>query len=355
MKITKIRGIAMAAVISVAALLASPVAANAANTTYDFDCDSPSHASHLIWYAAPGDTVTLNLTNCNAFVTDPFGPNPVTTPVTTTWVGNPGDQGMLLGTTSQTMVAIGSINAEHTPAGTLLVAKDITIGAHPKELKVGPSSNPSDPTDDHLLAGKDECGVAISDSNKHIYSTLPIKITKTGTYTFRGTHASVLGSYYPGGTYHPLEDSFLAVYKNFDPKKPDVNVVGCNDDLNDQFTYDNDIFVEDLGNGATMEGHQPYFTAHMTPGYYTLVLMTWESISAAHWAAGVNGDADAFTAGPAATHFELWGPTGGLTTDFTKPTLAETGTAQNAIPMVLLALVAFMGSVALMRAPKHRK
>jgi hypothetical protein len=355
LKIKNIRGIAAAALVAFAAMLVSPVAANAATTTYNLDCDA-ANSGNNIWYAQTGDTVTLNLTNCTAFVTDPFGPSPVATPVTGSWVGNPGDQGLMQGTNTQgVFIGIGEIKAQHTPAGTLLASKDITIGANPKELVVGPSSDPNDPEEDHFLAGKEECGVAIGDSKKHVYATLPIKITKAGTYTFRGTGSTPQGSYYSGGAYHPLEDSFLAVYKDFDPKKSDANVVGCNDDLNDQFDYDNDVFMEDLGNGVTMEGHQPYFTANMKPGYYTLVLMTWESISAAHWKAGVNGGNTSFAAGPASTHFELWGPTGGLTTNFVRPALAETGSMQNAMPLVFAAMLSFIASVVLIRSPKRRK
>jgi len=126
--------------------------------------------------------------------------------------------------------------------------------------------------------------------------------------------------------------------------------------LNDEFGYNNDVFMEDLGNGVTMEGHQPYFVSTLKPGYYTLVLMTWDAISAADWAAGTD-NGNTFAAGAGSTKFEMWGPTGGLTEGAAPagPALAETGAAQNVIPMVVLAMLAFMGSVVLMRAPKRRK
>jgi len=195
MKNTKVRGFAMAAAVAFVALVPAPAPANAAANT-NIDCITQSGGPTLEFYAPTGGTVTLNLTNCDAFVNDPFG-TPVTTPVTTTFVGSPGDQGFLQASNGQLVtISIGEIKAQHTPAGSLLLSKSITMPAAAKQLNAGPSSDPNDPTAEHNLGGKVECQVQTSASNLHVYSTLDIKVTKSGTYTFRGIGSTPAGSAY---------------------------------------------------------------------------------------------------------------------------------------------------------------
>ncbi len=357
LKNTKIRSIALAAVVSIATLLIAPTAANAAPVNYNVDCDAQNNGPTLTYYAPTGGTVTLNLTNCVSFVSDPFG-TAVETPVTTTLVGHPGDYGFITGVNTQgVLVQFGEIKAQHTPTGELLLTKNVTIPATAKELNAGPSSDPNDPQAEHNLGGKVECQVATSDTNLHVYSTLNIKVSKSGSYTFRGIGSTPAGSAY-GEAYHPLQDSFIAVYSSFDPTKPDDGIVGCNDDLNDQFGYNNAVFMEDLGNGVTMEGHQPYFVTTLQPGYYTVVLMTWDAISAAEWTAGSYGGTT-FAPGAASTKFEMWGPTGGLTegvapAETNKGGLADTGSIDSSLPLAFASLISFAGAVLLMRRPRRR-
>jgi hypothetical protein len=210
--------------------------------------------------------------------------------------------------------------------------------ASPKEFRLSSGSE-----DGYNLADDEDCNLESEDNRRHIYTTQRIKVSVSGVYTFRNVGTNPIGGYMPGGSYHPIEDTFLALYSSFNPSRIDDNVIGCNDDLNDLFTYDNEMFYEDLGSGVTMEGHQPYFTSTLTPGYYTLVLATWDEVSASQWRAG-NVGGDRFTPGSALANFQMWGPAGGL--ELAAPeVLANTGGSISLLPLGLASLLMAAGSV----------
>ena len=198
-----------------------------------------------------------------------------------------------------------------------------------------------------------------------MYDTLEITIVKSGQYTFRGIASDPEGSYLNDGDGHPMEDPFLAVYDSFDPASPDEGVVGCNDDLNDKFGYGDSDMAEELSDGSLMEGHQPYFSARLEPGQYTLVLTTWEKISSSEWVAGT-GDYGTWATGIGTSTFQLWGPAnsmcighdpacapgGASTTSTTSNTLPPTG-GRAANNMVLPTLI-LAGGLALLTAVRRR-
>ncbi len=320
-------------------IIASPLAASAATTTYNVDCDELEDQTSN-FYVAEGDTLTLNLTNCATYseIVDMSVVSTGATSATETY--ELGDWYNLKSATGVNgfEFVVFPIMPESVPAGELLLEDRITIPAEPLELSVGAETMDGD----HFLGGKEECGL-MADPTEHVYATMDITVLDDGTYTFRGISADPEGGYMPLSAYHPLEDGFLAVYSNFDPANPDSGVVGCNDDLNDQLGYDNDDFVEQLSGGAWMEGHQPYFSTELTAGHYTLVLLTWESMSAAQW------QADWGT--PATMTFEMWGPTGGLAKGHVDlDQLADTGAERDFAPFAAAAfLVAVGGFIALGR------
>lgn len=323
------------------AIFATPFAATAANTgTYNADCIDLGGDEEL-FYAAAGDTVTLNLTNCAGFEKRDQDYQVVDSGATSSsMLLEPGFMYEFRSDNNVGFTAeVGFIKPESEPAGELLISTDIVMPASPKEFRL-PSSNEDD---EYNLDGNEDCNLESEDTRKHIYTTQRIKVAVAGVYTFRNVGTNPIGGYMRGGSYHPFEDTFLALYTSFNPSRVDDNVVGCNDDLNDLFTYDNEMFYEDLGEGVTMEGHQPYFTATLTPGYYTLVLATWDEVSAAQWRAG-NVGGDTFTRGSASASFQMWGPTGGL--ELAAPeVLANTGGESSMIPLALASLLMAAGSV----------
>lgn len=338
-------------VLAILALSVSPTVSNAATTTYSVDCVT-LNGTDEIYYALPADTITLNLTNCAFFQERDEDGAPVDEGVPTSpavlvpghsynFASEVGADGF--------SAEVGLINPQHLPAGELLVTTDIKMPAAPLEFLVGPGNVDGD----YVLAGDEDCYLEAGDDRKHVYTTQLIKVTVAGTYTFRNVSVTPTGGYYTNSDYHPLEDSFLAVYKSFDPTKPDDNLVGCSDDLNDRFDYDNEPFVEDLGNGVTMEGHQPYFSTTLTPGVYTLVLATYDAVSAAEWAAGLSGS-NAFATGESSARFELWGPVGGL--ELTEPeVLADTGAPLSTVQIAFAGLLILAGFLFLITARKGKQ
>lgn len=315
------------------AILASPAAASAETFSYNVDCDALED-SGTTFYAAAGDTVTLTLTNCSTWEELDQDWNVIDSGSTgATEQYATGDFFTLKSATGTFGFTfnVGSVNPETVPSGELLLTDSITLPANPLELSVGAANDDGE----HLLGGDEACGLA-ADPAEHIYATLDITIRTDGTYTFRGIESDPSGGYLPLGEEHPLEDSFLAVYSDFDPNNPDSGVVGCNDDLNDQFSYDNEDFVEQLEDGTWMEGHQPYFVADLAAGQYTLVLMTWETMSAADWAADWET--------PASTTFEMWGPTDGLVKGHVEfEQLADTGVERDLAPFAAAAFLISVG------------
>ncbi|WP_296649203.1 hypothetical protein [Rhodoluna sp.] len=316
-------------------VLATPLAANAATNTYNIDCDELED-TYTAFYSAPSDTVTLNLTNCATWTEFDNDLNPIANGATgASETFSLGDHFNLKSSTGANGFEfdVFPVKPESVPAGELLLEDRITIPAAPEELTVGA---PDGDSGDHWLGGDEQCGLMSGNAAKHVYSTMDITILTDGTYTFRGISADPEGVYMPLGAYHPLSDGFLAVYSNFDPATPDAGVVGCNDDLNDQLGYDNEEFVEQLSGGAWMEGHQPYFTADLAAGHYTLVLLTWESFSAAQWAADWGY--------PSTMTFEMWGPTDGLVKGHVDlEELADTGVELDVAPFAAAAFLISVG------------
>lgn len=311
-------------------------AANAETITWDCDDNAVDYHYH---YAAAGDTVTIETTDCANYETFDEDHNQVVAstpiPVGGEVVVGPYTEVNIYGVDPYPEVFIVAfLEPETVPSGVLHATETVTLPASPEEFTL-----PDDGSGDYLLNGDDSCDLQASDGGQHIYATLDVEVTVAGTYTFRGISTDPLSSLLNGAG-HPISDPFLALYTTFDPTDPDAGVVGCNDDLNDLYGNIRSYMAEGLSGGRVMEGHLPYFSADLQPGSYTLVLALWETLSAADWAAGTGSYEGDYTPGPASVTFELWGPVDGLcvgSCDTAPTTLPVTGTGSN---MPLLAGVA---------------
>lgn len=325
---------------------AAPVAASAATTSYTVDCETLV-IDEVEFPVVPGDTVTLELTGFDSyydFVND-----------STESVDESGDT-LVLSSGADIVLysdsgpcvddfyaSVFDAAPETVPGGSLLFTADITIPLGAPEITVT-----EDVDGEHLLGGKEDCDLSTEVHGIHVFGTLDITVTNAGTYTFRGMRSTPAGDYVPINAFDPMGDPMLAVYSSFDPANPDANVVGCNDDLND-VGAEND--AEYLTDGTIIDGHQPWFSAPLAPGSYTLVLMTWEDLSSEDFAEGYAPySEEEFVVGPKSTTFQLWGPTGGLTLGHDAPALAATGMDATPVAVVgVLALLAGLGALTVVR------
>ncbi|MEY4313316.1 MAG: hypothetical protein RLZZ319_825 [Actinomycetota bacterium] len=226
------------------------------------------------------------------------------------------------------------------PTSTLLDTATMTIPSSPKEFNV--SGN-----DEHALNGNPDCFIS---DGQHVYDLQAINVTVEGDYTFRVVSTSTgQTEYYPGvweamyqfgaTDLHPIEDSFLAIYKNgFNPHNIDNDVVGCNDDSSEiwdvvdandggtiahlvgysgvpgwydpgTWNYPTDQVVTESGDEVSTK--MPIFEAHLKPGHYTALISVYEEMPAAWWTAGSDGDGWSWATGDASVETEIWGPAGG--------------------------------------------
>lgn len=329
--------------------LSAPLAASAATTEFDIDCVDMT-VTFGEFPVVPGDTITLNLTGFDAVYDYDSDTSSPVNPAGETIVLAAGEEVVFYDdgadTCSQEFYAwVFEAGSETVPSGSHLFTQTITIPLGAGEITVTETAD-----DEHTLGGRAECDLSTEVHGIHVYGTLDITVTTAGTYTFRGMFSTPAGGYVPINAFDPIEDPFLAVYSVFDPASPDAGVVGCNDDAND-VNDEND--AEYLADGTIIDGHQPWFSAALAPGTYTLVLMTWEDLSAENLADGYAPYSDEdFVSGPKSTTFELWGPEGGLALGHQ---LAATGTDLDITPLAAGgAAIVLLGIGALVVARRRR-
>ncbi len=344
------------------AVAAAPLAASAATTSYTLDCETLV-TSGLDFPVVPGDTVTLEVTGFDSYY-DYVGGS--TVPVDETGDTLVLASGSELQLYSDSGPCTGSFYAyvfdaapETVPSGSLLFTEEITIPLGAPQITLT-----EDEDGEHFLGGDEDCGLSTEVHGIHVYGTLDVAVTTAGTYTFRGMVSSPEGDYVPINAFDPIGDPMLAVYSAFDPTNPDSGVIGCNDDLND-IGDEND--AEYLADGTIIEGHQPWFSAALEPGDYTLVLMTWEDLSDENLADGFAPYSETdFVVGPKSTTFQLWGPTGGLDIGdddpevdpevepgTEAPKLAATGI--DATPIAAAAALVLLAGLAALGASRRRR
>ncbi|MFM7141647.1 MAG: hypothetical protein ACKO2K_06995, partial [Alphaproteobacteria bacterium] len=309
-----------AAAIAAAALVLLGTAAPArATVTRTVDCSNVTTEREYVWLDV-NETLKVDFSNCPTWKVEDSEGDQVRsgTGPTGSEILDPGQyirlrDGEVPIPNTILRVYFRTLYPEHVPNGTRLISDFVTLPASASEMNVGPENTGGQEENRHWLAGIPECTLEISPtSSAHVYSTYEVTVTVPGTYTFRGLSTDPPSNFVDyANAFNPIRDPYFALYKGFDPTKPDDNVIGCNDDLNDLFGYgDAGNMGEMLSGGSFMEGHLPYFVADLQPGTYQLVLMLWDELSSAGWA----------EYGPATVAVEMWGPTADLVdTDVEEP------------------------------------
>ncbi len=180
------------------------------------------------------------------------------------------------------------------PVGTLRQSGDITIAATPT-LEMTLADNTGD--GGHNLGGNENCALNVG---AHAYTTGTLTVDRSGQYSIRVVNTNPLTDSTAGwGADLPMNDPFLAVYSSFDPANPDANIVGCNDDGDNNHGDDPADYPTQ---GATLSpkylinGLYPWFSTKLAAGSYTYVLTTYSQYGIANWEGGAQ-----------AATVEVWG------------------------------------------------
>lgn len=274
-------------------------------TSLSIDCDDLP-AEEVYWVDS-SSTAAVSLSNCDLYEVYDEDFNVIDSGPGLSANLNLNKVGLALIEEGPGEVWFGDFNPaypENVPGGELLTTRIFDLPVDSPVMDVGGDNSGGD--GDHWLGGIDTCALQAGDPGEpspHVYSTIDIEVLTAGTYTFRGIESTPPGSYVSSLTeWNELEDPFLALYSSFNPASPDDGIVGCNDDLNDLFGYDDAEMGELLSGGVLMEGHQPYFTTELQPGTYTLALTTYFTLTSDEWS----------EQGPGDVTFEMWGPVCGL-------------------------------------------
>jgi hypothetical protein len=198
----------------------------------------------------------------------------------------------------------------------------------------------------HDLGGDPTCEL---ESGVHIFATHTVSVNTSGEYTFRVVTTDPLtGDVVAWGDNNlPIDDPFVAVYTAFDPADPDSNVVGCNDDgdNNESSTEYLEGTSATIGHTHLVNGNYSQFVKNLDAGTYTLVLMSRQDQSISDW------NEEAYPAQSAT--FELWGPEGAYALSDTGAALPDTGlTTPSWVLPTGLSVVAFglaIGAVSFLR------
>jgi hypothetical protein len=184
---------------------------------------------------------------------------------------------------------------------------------------------------DILLGEESTCEV---EPGPHIYRNLDFTVTASGEYDFRAVSVYPMDEdmYWMAEEY-PNGDAFMVLYEDFNPNDPEAGVVGCNDDSDDNDTAEIEAYwgpADDsllTGTNYIMDDQWPRYRTTLDPGYYSLVIMTPETISTADFDAGQNGATlsygDTWDPRALSTAYEMWGPEGGIALGFEE--LSPTG------------------------------
>jgi len=326
--------VAICAVSTFPALAVAPAIASIDRTVLSIDCivGDTGENDHAL---APGESVTITLTNCDNDSREISDLNDT---------GNATLDGVVLTSSAVTinsdpativvdeyaaldMTEFGEININlaslvDDPEGEVLATETTTITSTPSFFETPIDAEVND-AGDPLLGGVLECDV---EAGAHPYNTIDVTITEAGEYTFRVVDTDpVEEDMYFGidSRFSPVGDNFLALYTSFDPADVSADIVGCNDDADDEGAVAGDLWAEAAldeairgqndANIATSTGYIlddqfAWFTTTLEPGEYTLVGTTYSTFDETTW---VERLSDAET-DEASITYEMWGPEGGL-------------------------------------------
>ncbi len=212
------------------------------------------------------------------------------------------------------MLAARDIYDMANPAGSLVVDSAGTISLDPVQFTIGSQQDITD-ENEITIDGNGDCGILAGD---HIYTIQRFHVTIAGQYTFRVVGTDPVSSYIQVGQYNPISDPMIALYDGeFDPANADSAVEGCNDDFNDltidgynwsipNSQSDADHVYATTEDGTAIEGHFPVFTADLAVGDYSMLVTTFDNLSAEEWANGQHGEY-VWEAGVGTIEYEVWG------------------------------------------------
>jgi hypothetical protein len=337
--------LALLAVSALPLIAVAPASAAIPRNAFTYDCDlgNAGEADHAL---APGESVTITLLNCNESVWDISDPDATGnarlgsavingTPITI--VTDPAtiivDEFAALSFNgpedfeANFYINLATVTAD--PAGELLATTSATLTSDPDFFTTPDDAEILD--EDALIGGIVECDVEVG---SHPYATVDLTITEAGTYTFRVVDTDpVEEDMYFGidNDFSPVGDNFLALYTEFDSADIDANVVGCNDDGDDEGAVAAGLWaIADTAadarsqieqniytsTGYMLDDQFAWFTATLQPGQYTMVGTLYEEFSESEWLTYLD-DAEVTEA---SMTYEIWGPEGGLVLG-----LADTG------------------------------
>lgn len=276
-----VRGLATATGLAVVAVgaWALPAAADAPTYTVTVDCANPVTDEYQ--FVLPvGGSVALNATNCVVDDIDGLTVDGDLTAATLT-LTTPGVAGYVDlydgdgGEIIEIYVAGGAPVPD--PTGTLGGTGAVII---PQE---SPSSMPSG----------------------EVYGTLDFSALEDGTYTLRVVDVDPTSYQVDGNQpWHPSADTYIYLYAGaFDPANPTANLIGYNDDGG---------LAGVSATGTLVARYFSQIVADLTAGTYTLVIGTYDGVTADEWSAGVEGEFDPATA---TISVEIWGPDGAIAVD----------------------------------------
>jgi hypothetical protein len=325
--------VAGVAVAAPAAGLTGTLAADL-SSTLNVDCSAVTSDNGSVYMAA-GTTATVNITGtCDGvnglyFETlDSSAPgtggitvagthtaatasgSSITAPATMTVDPNTRIQIFKTGGVNSVGINFSAVDDSPNPMGSL--GESTTLGLSSTASASNVMTVPGTIGSIHNLGGDAMCQIQ---SGEHVYAPYTVSVSASGEYTFRVVTTDPLtDAVVAWGGQFPIGDPYVAVYSTFDPNNPDSNIVGCNDDGDD-----NGSGTEYLGGTSATIGHTylvedefPQFVKTLDAGTYTLVLTIYGEYSTAAWN-GASFPAQSAT-------FELWGPEGAFA-------LADTGFA----------------------------
>jgi hypothetical protein len=339
--------IALLAVSALPLIAVAPASAAIPRNAFTFDCDlgNDGEDDHAL---APGESVTITLLNCddNFWEISDAGATGNATlgsvVITATPIAIATDPATIVVDdfaqleledpdaviTELIYINLATVTAD--PAGEYLVTTSTTLTSDPDFFTTPDDAEILD--DDALIGGIADCDVQVG---SHPYSTVDLTITEAGTYTFRVVDTDpVEEDMYFGidSDFSPVGDNFLALYTEFDSADIDSNVVGCNDDGDDEKgsvagnlwanvstaasarnQNDGNIYTS---TGYMLDNQFAWFTVTLQPGQYTMVGTLYDEYTESDWLARLD-DAEVTEA---SMTYEMWGPEGGLVLG-----LADTG------------------------------
>ena len=294
------------------------------SSTINVDCDAVTSDGADVYMAA-GTTATVNITGtCNGanglylktsdtskpesggitvagtHTAATAGGSSITAPATMTVDPNTYIKIFKSGGVDFVQFAFATVGDAPNPTGSL--GESTTLGLSSTASTTNVLTVPGTIGSIHNLGGDATCQIQ---SGEHVYAPYTVSVSASGEYTFRVVTTDPLtDDVVAWGGQFPIGDPYVAVYSTFDPNNPDSNIVGCNDDGDDNGSgteYPGGTSAT-IGHTYLVEDEFPQFVKTLDAGTYTLVLTTYGEYSTAAWN-GASFPAQSAT-------FELWGPEG---------------------------------------------